>query len=72
MEPVEEDLRGDRDFRIALLAWISTEGNSPNIWAFSTVLSHVVSRSGTPFHQGTFTGLLRRPEAMTMGKWARR
>ncbi len=58
--------------RKGALAWISTVGNFSNTGAVSAALSHTVSRSGTPLHQGTRTGVLSSPEATTMGRWARR
>ena len=43
------------------------------MWAVLVVGdSYVVSLSGTPFHQGTGTGWFSRPDAMMIGKCARR
>ena len=53
------------------LAWISTAGNSPNTCA-AEAGGQALRRSGRPFHQGTWTGWSSRPEAITIGKWARR
>jgi hypothetical protein len=50
------------------LAWISTDRNSPN----ARRRVHSTRRSVRSFHHGTLTGWSNRPEARTMGRWARR
>ena len=53
------------------LAWISTRRNSPNTERFFGE-PHTLMVKVRWFHQGTFTGESSIPEALMIGRWARR